>query len=207
MWGAWARTSHIQPAFPVGPSVNRVSPFSGTAGAHRTGPLEPQVARILFCPLFSKMCQTPDNATLCLVTCCVDTAALLSVPPERLGATTRAALEFPWRHAIIHPDIAPADQKPEPRVYPGHSSQPYRGRTPWWEIHLILSRRRPKASTGRCDHLHISSTVPASATDDTSQALCEWPSVKPLTHGFGPERPTVSPAPADLADRQAYRTS
>ena len=31
--------------------------------------------------------------------------------------------------------------------------------------------------------------------------------MKPLTHGFGSERPTVSPAPADLADQQAYRTS
>lgn len=81
--------------------------------------------------------------------------------------------------------------------------RPCNGQAPLTEIHLNLSRRRPKASTGRCDHLHISNTVPASATDDTSQALCEWPSVKPLTHGFGPERPTVSPAPADLADSQA----
>ena len=53
----------------------------------------------------------------------------------------------------------------------------------------------------------ISGTVLASAADNTSQALCEWPSAKPLTHGLGPKRPTVSPVPMDLADRQAYRTS
>lgn len=54
------------------------------------------------------------------------------------------------------------------RVRPCNGQAP-----PLTEIHLNLSRRRPKASTGRCDHLHISNTVPASATDDTSQALCE----------------------------------
>ena len=31
--------------------------------------------------------------------------------------------------------------------------------------------------------------------------------MKPLTHRLGPKRLTVSPVPADLADRQAYRTS
>lgn len=122
LWGTWAQTSRRQPAFPVGPWVNWVFPVGVTAGAHRTGPPEPQVAQILFCPLFAKMCRTPDNAALYKVACCVDTAALLSVLPERLGATTRAGLEFPWRHAMVHPDIALAEQKPDPWVYPGHSS-------------------------------------------------------------------------------------
>lgn len=54
---------------------------------------------------------------------------------------------------MLHPDIALANQKPEPRVYPGHSSQPCRGVNPLTEMYLNLSRRRPRASTGRCDHL------------------------------------------------------
>ena len=71
-------------------------------------------------------------------------------------------------------------------------------------MYLNLSRRRPRARTGRCDHLQHGARLGGRryAADIVRVAVGETSDAR-IRVGEA----TVSPAPADLADQQTYRTS